>query len=234
MKHDASVEASVSFDAENKKQRMRVLVMTSVAAERDAVLRGLTSSDRFDVLIAGVGIAAAAASTATALATNDYDLVVSAGIAGGFSGRAEVGSLVVASEIVAADLGAQTSEGFLSLDELGFGSTRIPVDTTLTTSITETLQASGLSVTTGPVLTVSTVTGTAATALELAVRVPNATAEAMEGYGVATAAMQRGLPVLEIRAISNPVGPRDRSAWRIKEALAALEQASTRLSEVLR
>jgi futalosine hydrolase len=101
------------------------------------------------------------------------------------------------------------------------------------TRVAEALRGAGLAVTTGPVLTVSTVTGTAATAAELAARVPGAAAEAMEGFGVATAAHDRGVPILEIRAISNPVGPRDRAAWRINEALDALEAASSVLLEVL-
>jgi futalosine hydrolase len=50
-------------------------------------------------------------------------------------------------------------------------------------------------------------------------------AEAMEGFGVAEAAARHGLPVLELRTVSNPVGPRDRAAWRIGEALEALERA---------
>jgi futalosine hydrolase len=226
-------ETSVVSNSCLQKPGKRVLVMTSVPAERDAVLRGLHGASRFDVMVAGVGPAAAAASTATALAAAEYGLVVSAGIAGGFAGRAEVGSLVVANEIVAADLGAQTPEGFCSLDELGFGSSRIPVDASLVTRVTEALHAAALPVTIGPVLSVSTVTGTAATALELATRVPGATAEAMEGYGVATAAYLRGVQILEIRAISNPVGPRDRAAWRIEEALNMLEAASSVLLEVL-
>lgn len=212
---------------------MHVLVMTAVAAEREAVLRGLHSDKRVDVLVAGVGPVAAAVNTAKVLAAAEYGLVVSAGIGGGFPGRAEVGSLVVANEIVAADLGVETPEGFCSLDELGFGSTRVQVDANLVNRITGALLAAKLPVNTGPVLTVSTVTGTAASAAKLAARVPGAAAEAMEGYGVALAAFDRGLPVLEIRAISNMVGPRDRDAWRIKEALDVLEAASSVLSEVL-
>ena len=42
---------------------MRVLVMTAVSAERDAILRGLNNDTRFDVRIAGVGPVAAAVST---------------------------------------------------------------------------------------------------------------------------------------------------------------------------
>lgn len=39
----------------------RILVMTAVPVERDAVLRGLHNDPRFDVLEAGVGPVAAAA-----------------------------------------------------------------------------------------------------------------------------------------------------------------------------
>lgn len=211
----------------------RVLVITAVSAEKDAILRGLLDDIRFDVMVVGVGSVVAAVNTVKALSSAEYSLVICAGIGGGFSGKAEVGSLVVATEIVAADLGAETSEGFCSLDELGFGFTRVQIDANLVNRVTHALQAAKLPVNTGPVLTVSTVTGTAASAAELASRVPGATAEAMEGYGVGCAANDRGLPVLEIRAISNVVGPRDRSAWQIKAALDALEAASTVLTEVL-
>ncbi|UVI27599.1 futalosine hydrolase [Paenibacillus spongiae] len=211
----------------------KILIVTSVSAERDAVLRGLQKSDRFDIIIGGVGSAAAAANTAAALVAGQYGLIVCAGIAGGFSDQAGIGSLVVASEIVAADLGAETPDGFLSLDELGFGTARIGVDAISGRRIVHALLEAGLTAVSGPILTVTTVTGSAATAEMLSARIPGACAEAMEGYGVAVAAEQRGIPVIEIRAISNAVGPRNREAWRIGDALQALESASTVLMEVL-
>ncbi|MGG4492477.1 futalosine hydrolase [Brevibacillus reuszeri] len=214
-------------------QPIRVLVVTSVEAERDAVLRGLQDDNRFTLLVGGVGPASAAASTAAVLATNSYDLVICAGICGGFIGQAGVGSVVVASEIICADLGAETADGFSDVDQLGFGSSRVAIDKELATKVTEAIQSKGLPVKMGQVLTLSTVTGTAETAAALAKRMPDAAAEAMEGYGVAIAAQQRGVPVLEIRTVSNAIGPRDKSAWRIKDALIALEQASAGLREVL-
>ncbi|MDB5056046.1 MAG: futalosine hydrolase [Bacilli bacterium] len=210
--------------------KSRVLVMTAVAAERDAVLRGLRGDSRFDVIAGGVGAAAAAASTAKALATSDYGLVVSAGIAGGFAGKAEVGSIVVADRIVAADLGVETSEGFCSLDELGFGTTLVNTDSNLLHRFADALHATGLPIHIGPIITVTTATGTAATAAALAERVSGVMAEAMEGYGAAIAAQSGNVPMLELRAISNPVGPRDRSAWRIEAALEALQAASSVLA----
>jgi len=206
---------------------MRILVATAVPVERDAVARALTGIGA-DVIAAGVGPALAAAATATALATASYGLVVSAGIAGGFPPDAPVGSLVVADEITAADLGAETAEGFLPVTELGFGTvTHRPPEPLVRDAVAATGARPGA------VLTVSTVTGTAARAALLKDRHPTALAEAMEGFGVAEAAALHGVPVLEIRAVSNPVGPRDRAAWRIGDALEALTEGFGKLAPVL-
>lgn len=211
---------------------LRVLVATAVPAERDAVARALDLPG-VDVIAAGVGPALAAASTATALTRAalegaPYGLAVSTGIAGGFAPHAPVGSLVVADEITAADLGAETPDGFLPVTELGFGTvTHRPPETL----VREVVSATGARP--GAVLTVSTVTGTAVRAARLRERHPTALAEAMEGFGVAEAAAVHGTPVLELRAVSNPVGPRDRAAWRIGDALAALTEGFGKLAPVL-
>lgn len=216
----------------------RWLVVTAVAAERDAVLAGLAGAGvDVRVVAAGVGAAAAAAVTATELARaggGGFQLVVSAGIGGGFVSVAPVGSLVLASELVAADLGVETSEGFVALDALGFGTTRYPVRPELADRLRAVLAAGPVPVGSGPVLTVQTVTGSAATAAELAARHPGAAAEAMEGFGVATAAAAHQVPVCELRAISNPVGPRDRDAWRIPAALSALTSGFSLIARELR
>ena len=49
------------------------------------------------------------------------------------------------------------------------------------------------------------------------------------GQGVAVAAAQAGVPFVELRTVSNPIGPRDRDAWRMREALAALTTAAAPL-----
>ncbi|MFJ7061619.1 futalosine hydrolase [Streptomyces microflavus] len=223
---------------------MRVLVVTAVPVERDAVTRAfggtpqilalpgaeLHRSGVFDVLAGGAGPAAAAAATAFALASapEPYGLVVSAGIGGGFAPAAPLGSLVVASDIVAADLGAETPDGFLPVTALGFGRDRFAPPPAL---VREVAAATGAAP--GPVLTVSTVTGTAARTAALLTAYPGALAEAMEGFGVAEAAERVGVPVLELRAVSNTVGPRDRAAWRIGDALAALTEAFGKTGPVL-
>ncbi|MFF0074706.1 futalosine hydrolase [Streptomyces sp. NPDC005494] len=223
---------------------MRVLVVTAVPAERDAVTRAfggepevrevpgaqLHCAGPFDVVAGGAGPAAAAAVTAFALAaaSEPYALVVSAGIGGGFPPASPVGSLVVATGIVAADLGAETPDGFVPVTGLGFGRDTFLPPESLVRDV-----AAATGAVPGPVLTVSTATGSAARTAELLAAHPGAAAEAMEGFGVAEAAAGLGVPALELRAVSNTVGPRDRAAWRIGDALAALTEAFGKIAPVV-
>jgi futalosine hydrolase len=227
------------------RRRPRLLVVTAVEAERAAVLRGLGLPDlapdyaiaslaRIVVQAAGVGCAAAGAATARSLARAEaadapFAMVVSTGVAGGFVGRAGPGATVLASRSVAADLGAESAEGgLLTLATLGFGSSTVEVSGSLLTSLRTALPGA----VEGEVLTVCTVTGTAGTTAALLARHPQAVAEAMEGFAVGTAAEQAGAAFAELRTISNLVGPRDRDAWRLPEALAALKVAAAALASL--
>ena len=181
----------------------------------------------------GVGSAAAAAATARRLtlaeaAGRPYDGVLSAGIAGGFADRVPVAGTVIATRSVAAELGADSPEGFLPLAELGFGSSIVECDPALLAGLHAALPGAVA----GEVLTVCTVTGTADGATRLRSRWPDAVAESMEGFGVATAAAQAGLGYAELRTVSNAIGPRDRAAWRIGDALAALSAAAPALASL--
>ncbi len=197
---------------------MKLLVVTAVEPERDAILAAVGRRD-LTVLVGGVGAAASAAATSAALGPGDYELVICAGIAGGFP-PLDIGAVAVASTIAFADLGAETSDGFTAVSALGFGTDQYPVAPRLAGEL-----AARTDGRLGTVLTVATVTGTRVTADERRGRFPDAVAEAMEGAGVAAAATLHGVPFAEIRTISNCVGPRDRAAWRIPDALIALGHA---------
>ncbi len=180
------------------------------------------------VVVSGIGPAPAAAATATALALGSYATVLNLGICGGFRGAAAIGDVVVATDLVAADVGAHSAEGFLGLAELGWAEESFLVPSDLVQSAADRLRGAGLPVVTGPVLTLSAVTGTDARADELARR-HGAVAEAMEGRGIADVAAVHGVPVLEVRTVSNAVGRRDKAAWRFDLALDALSAASAAL-----
>jgi futalosine hydrolase len=207
-----------------------VLVVTAVVAERDAIRAGLPDPAGATVVAVGVGPAAAAAGTARLLALAEaagvpYRTVLSAGVAGGFAGRAPVGAVVLGRRSVQADLGADSPDGFLPLERLGLGDATVAADRRLLARLARDIP----DVIVGDVLTVATVTGTAERAAARATAHPDAVAEAMEGYGVACAATGAGAAFAELRTISNLVGPRDRSSWRLGDALTALTRAATAL-----
>ncbi|WP_245588596.1 futalosine hydrolase [Deinococcus pimensis] len=177
------------------------------------------------VAVSGIGAVNAALATTELIASERADLVVNVGIAGAYD-RAGLrpGDLVVASEVIYGALGAVDGARFLPLDELGFPLlpglfNRLPVWTG-----SEAL-ARALGAAFGPVVTVETVTGDAGAARVLQDRWPGALAEGMEGAGAAHAALRLGVPCVELRGVSNAVGPRDRSSWEIGGALRAVRGA---------
>lgn len=202
---------------------MKLLIVTAVAAEADAVRRGLSADH--DVAAVGVGPAAAAAGTARLLAqaTTPYRGVINAGVAGGLAGRVGIGDTIVATEALSAELGVALPDRFQPLDELGFGSNVVTCDPALT---------DGVPGHRGVVLTLATITGTPEIAATLATRYPTALAEAMEGFGVATAAAQAGLPFAEIRTVSNAVGDRDVAGWDWDAGFGALSTAMAALPTI--
>ncbi|BEP14449.1 hypothetical protein acdb102_27600 [Acidothermaceae bacterium B102] len=218
----------------------RILVVTAVVEELAAVASpffcqagpsspyptetAATSAGDVVIMAGGVGMAAAAAATAYALSQESFDAVVSMGVAGGFDGRAATGEIVVATSSVACQLGADSPDGYLDFGELGLA------ETVLTTAGDVGRLAARLGARTGPVLSVVTVTGTDARAVEYAARW-DPVAEAMEGFGVWTAARAARVVPYEIRTVSNRVGRRDRASWDIAGALAALSRAALTLFE---
>ena len=172
------------------------------------------------VTAGGVGPAAAAAIAGILAATaaaegRSFDLIVSAGIAGGFG--VDPGELVCGTSAIFGDLGAETDspDGFTSTPELGFGVDTYPCHATISA---EFARRSGAAL--GAVLTVTTVTGTASTASFRRRNHPGVLAEAMEGAGARQ--LDLGCAFTEVRAISNHGSAhRDAGRYRRPDALAA-------------
>jgi futalosine hydrolase len=199
---------------------MRVLVVTAVAAEAEAIGR----LDGAVVVAGGIGRANAAAATTEALLRHGpFDAVLSAGVAGALPGGGlRPGEAVVASCCVYAEEGLMSPEGFRDVSALRFrlgdfdGNT-VPVDAHLLARLARRLRAA-------PIATVATCSGTDVSAREVARRT-GAVAEAMEGAAVVHAARRLGTRAIELRTISNTTGDRDRQQWDLAGALRALGTA---------
>ena len=210
----------------------RALIVVATAGEAARLGEWQVPGVEIQVVVSGVGPVAAALATQAAVSqvaasSTPFELVISAGIGGAFPGSGlAVGDVALASEIVQADLGAWDGERFLPLGELG-------LEVAPGNLGRFACWTGAMDLPCGPFVTVSSVTGSAAGAGELLRRVPGAMIEGMEGAGVAHAALNAGVPVTEVRGVSNVVGPRDRTAWRVGEALTALDTGLRRVLEVL-
>lgn len=199
----------------------------------------------------GVGKANAAFALGRLLAELDVGAVFQCGCGGGYpQAGVAVEDVVVATKEVFADEGVLSEQGFLDLRQIGLPlangeepgsiynelplappSPPLPPGLDGSSAATRVALdgAAGASLWCGPVVTVSTCTGTRERADEL-YRRWSPLAEAMEGAAAALACRRQGLAFVEVRGISNLVGPRDRAAWRID---AACDNAARVLESVL-
>jgi futalosine hydrolase len=199
----------------------KILIVTAVQAEYDAVVRGLCSVPHAaHVLVSGIGPIAAAVHTTHAL-TAPYTAVLSLGIAGAYTAPHD--AVCISTDIVCTDYGVQFADGTLGVPH-GWPMRTYTCPPALVHQCAQAIDAlqTDCTVVCGPILTVPYATGTAQTADVR--RTLGCVAEAMEGYGIAAAAHACRVPMLEIRTISNTVGPRDTSSWRTLEALDRLTQ----------
>jgi futalosine hydrolase len=200
-----------------------IVVATALEAER------LPTLPNARVVVSGIGAVGAALATQRAVLESAPHLILSAGIGGAYPwGTADIGDVVVSSALIYAGLGAEDGEHLLGLKELGFPLLETPqrVYNTFTAAPQASEFAQVTSAHLGSILTLETVTGSPRSLERLRLAHPNALCEAMEGAGVAHAAALHGVPVFEIRGISNMVlDRRDRDSWRIGAALAALHTA---------
>lgn len=153
------------------------------------------------------------------------DRVLLFGIAGAYprSGL-QVGQLALASLEIQADLGLRQG----GLQTMGFPALTVEGQTyfnhfPLDQLFTEQL-AHQLALAPQPFLTRDLVAETPQEALDLEQHW-GAVLENMEGAAAAQVGLALGLPVAELRSISNPAGVRDRAQWDFGLALAALERA---------
>ena len=191
---------------------------------------------RIAAVVSGIGKSNAAMATATALQLAAAPWVLSVGVGGGYPDSGlDVGDLAVATVEIYGDEGVDTPSGWEGLETIGiplwraegreyFG--RLPTDAEGSSSLARAAEKEG-KVVEGPFVTVSTVTGSAARAATLEERFA-AVCETMEGAAIAHAALVAGSRFVQVRGISNRVGPRHRASWRLERAAEVSCRAAVR------
>jgi len=214
---------------------MKILLVTATRAECEPLLTRLADpansaslklkNHETDVLITGVGMVATAFSLGRQLASRRYDLVINAGIAGSFDFNLSVGEVVLITEDIFAELGAEDGDDFLSLNELGFGEiNQFPPDSHQESDFiqSEKLNLKALEqLKKVRAITVNRVHGNEFSIAKTLARY-NAQVESMEGAAFFYACNQTQTPCMQIRSISNYVERRNKEKWNLSLAIKNL------------
>ncbi len=175
-----------------------------------------------DILITGVGLPYTIFGLSHLLHGISYDLAINAGIAGSFKGKFKIGQVLDVKEDCFADLGIQDHNHFETLFEAGF----MEKDTfpfeggkVKKTHFHENKALDKLAKVSG--VTANTAHG-ATQAIEGLRQKFNPDVESMEGAGFFFVCRMMGVPALQVRAVSNQVGPRDVEKWDIPMATSNL------------
>jgi futalosine hydrolase len=202
---------------------MKTLIVAATEAEIAPLTAYLHTSGRPGevILLSGVGMMATAYALTKHLGSNKYDFVLQAGIAGSYVHNLPPGSLVFVTSDRYGDLGAEDHDNYLDIFEMGLmAKNSAPyTDGSLVTPLLPVHNKISLPHVSG--LTVNTVSGNEKT---IAHRVKKfaSNIESMEGAAFHYVCLQEGVPFAQIRAISNYVTPRDKSLWKMKEAITNL------------
>ena len=180
-----------------------------------------------DVYLAHLGIAKVntAAGLAVAISQLHPRAVLQFGIGGAYTGSfLSIGMIAAACEEWHIDTGVHTPQGWQDMRQLGFSLwgdyyNCFPTDAELTAQICAKSGAPSLRF-----ATAEAVTGDFALSFALQERLDVAV-ESMEGAAAAQVCTALAVPFAELRAVSNIVGERDKSAWNIPLAVRRVNEA---------
>lgn len=182
--------------------------------------------------VTGIGPVNAGIAAGRLLATQKIAGVVNAGIAGAFAGSGlALGTVCAVETEIQTEFGLLNNEGLADAKALGFAMGRTadgPVWDRLQLDPERAAKSLGLtlprSYCRATSLTVGCVSATPERAALLE-KTYSPQLENMEGFSLAWACAQAGVPFLEVRSVSNVVGSRREEDWDINRAMGALGDA---------
>jgi futalosine hydrolase len=187
-----------------------------------------------DVLVGGIGIASTVFKLTQQLTKNKYDLVINPGLAGSYKDGIRIGSVVNVVSEQFGDLGIDDNGDFKTLFELGYidKNTAPFVNGTITGQIDSTKYKILGTIPKVHGLTVNKASGEENDIVKKWMKF-QPDVESMEGAAVFYVCRHMNTPVIQLRAISNKVEPRNTKNWNIPQALVSLsDHVSFLLSEI--
>jgi futalosine hydrolase len=198
---------------------MNLLIVAATEFEIAPFVKEKTNAE---ILITGVGIPATVFHLTQKLAGKKYDLIIQAGIAGTFKKQLNLAEVVFVKEDAFADLGIEENGNFKTLFETGFiKKNDFPYTDEWLVNPISLSDKNNLFVAKG--ITVNKI-GDDHLQNKMIQEKFLSDVESMEGAAFHYVCLQQNINFLQLRGISNYVGQRDKSKWKLKESVENLNK----------
>jgi futalosine hydrolase len=206
---------------------MRVIITAATNLELDGCAKKASqvfkkSKLKISFHATGIGMLASGVKLAQLTTTQKPDLIIQMGIAGSYSKKEPLGKvMVIASESIA-DLGVRENGSFKDLFETGlqkeneapFKKRKLTNPTVKSLNVLKSDLVAAV--------TINEIT-TSAKRIKEIIAANNPVLESMEGAALHYVGGLTKTPFIQIRAISNYVGERNKAKWKLKESIEQLE-----------
>jgi futalosine hydrolase len=213
---------------------MHILLLAATTFEVQPVINFLQQQQyrpdghTVEVLITGIGGMHTTYQLTNRLLQNRPDYVIQAGIGGSFSPRYPPGSVVLVQQEVSGDLGVEEHQQWKDLFDMNLQSTDELPYTGKGLVNPHTVQWEFLELPFVNSVSVNEITSQPGRIAQLQQNY-GASVESMEGAALHYVCLQQQVPFIQVRAISNYVGERDKSRWTMKEAIEKLNEQVIRM-----
>lgn len=207
---------------------MQILIVSATALEI-ATLR--TQKPGLHYLVTGVGVPASLYHLQEALRNNNFDLIIQVGVGGSFDENLLLSSVHAIKKDIFADLAIYENGVLKTLFDVGLADPNNPPYTN-GWLVNESTFLSKIDLPQASAITVNMVTDNA----DITLRYKEAfhpLVESMEGAAFHYVCLLKQVPFLQIRSISNYVGERDKSKWKLKEAILSLNETVIKIVDAL-
>lgn len=236
-----------SIPEEGKKIAGEIKAADIFVSQHLRIIHGKIYNNYVVYAASGIGKTNAAHTATILLEKYAPELIILFGIGGAYpSAGLKIGDIAIAKKEIYGDEGVMVKDGFHGAKAIGIPLLKkdrkkyfneFPLDKKLVRRCVSVLKLAPLplthSVKSGNFITVSTCNGTRKRALEIEKRY-SAICENMEGAAVAHVCAAYGLPLIEIRGISNIVEDRDKAKWDLKLAADNCQKVVMELLKALK
>jgi len=180
-----------------------------------------------DILIGRIGIASTIYHLQKRLHQIDYDIVIQAGIAGAFNTELNLGDVVLIKQDAFGDIGIEEKNNFTAVFQSGFADkNEFPFEDGWLINKNKILNQLQLKLTNA--VTINKVSDSLLQKEQL-IKTFHPAVESMEGAAFHYVCLQESIPFIQLRSISNYVGERDKTKWKMREAIENLNNELNRI-----